>query len=71
MECYEYNNDNTTKIFIDTFNDKIIMVNHDEIEVVDDKADVNKIKNWTKISDKTFIDYYNDVVETIKKQLTL
>lgn len=71
MECYEYNNDNTTKIFIDTFNDKIIMVNHDEIEVVDDKTDVNKIKNWTKISDKTFIDYYNDVVETIKKQLTL
>lgn len=69
MECYEYNDDNTTKIMVDTYNNKIIIVYPDEIEVVDDKSDANKIKNWTKISGKTFIDYYNNVVERIRKQL--
>lgn len=31
--------------------------------------DKNNIKNWNKISDKTFIDYYNEVVDKIRKHL--
>ena len=69
MECYEYKEDSTTKIIVNTYNNKIVIVNPDEIEVVDDKPDANKIKNWIKISGKTFIDYYNEVVDKIRKHL--
>jgi hypothetical protein len=69
MECYEYKEDGTTKIMVNTYNNKIIIVSPDEIEVVDDKSDANKMKNWTKISGKTFIDYYNEVVDKIRKHL--
>lgn len=69
MECYEYKEDGTTKIMVNTYNNKIIIVYPDEIEVVVDKLNANKIKNWTKISGETFINYYNDVVERIRKQL--
>lgn len=69
MECYSYNIFNIETLFA-IYDNKTIIVTPDEIEVMDDMPKADNIKNGTKISDKTFIDYYNKVVDKIRKQLT-
>ena len=69
MECYSYNIfDIEAKAAI--YDNKTIIVHSDDIEIMDNRPKADNIKNWTKISDKTFIDYYNEVVERLRKQLT-
>ena len=68
MECYSYNIFSTETV-VAIYDNKTIIVTSDDIEVMDDMPDKNNIKNWNKISDKTFIDYYNEVVDKIRKHL--
>ena len=68
MKCYSYNIF-STKTVVAIYDNKTIIVTSDDIEVMDDMPDKNNIKNWNKISDKTFIDYYNEVVDKIRKHL--
>lgn len=56
MECYSYNIFNIETLFA-IYDNKTIIVTPDEIEVMDDMPKADNIKNGTKISDKTFIDY--------------
>lgn len=68
MECYSYNiSDIEAKAAI--YDNKTIIVHSDDIEIMDNRPKADNIKNWTKISDKTFIDYYNEVVERLRKHL--
>ena len=69
MECYSYVGP-LVKGYAAIYDNKTIIVTPDEIEVMDDMPKADNIKNGTKISDKTFIDYYNKVVDKIRKQLT-
>ncbi len=69
MECYSYVGP-LVKVYAAIYDNKTIIVTPDEIEVMDDMPKADNIKNGTKISDKTFIDYYNKVVDKIRKQLT-
>lgn len=68
MKCYSYNIFSTETV-VAIYDNKTIIVTSDDIEVMDDMPDKNNIKNWNKISDKTFIDYYNEVVDKIRKHL--
>lgn len=68
MECYSYNIFNIETLFA-IYDNKTIIVDSDGIEVMDNRSKVDNIKNGTKISDKTFIDYYNKVVDKIRKHL--
>lgn len=68
MECYSYNIFNI-EAMVAIYDNKTIIVHSDDIEIMDDMPDKNNIKNWNKISDKTFIDYYNEVVDKIRKHL--
>ncbi len=69
MECYSYD-ESLVKGYAAIYDNNIIMVYPDEIEVFDNMPKTYNTKSWTKISDKTFIDYYNDIVKTIRKHLT-
>lgn len=69
MECYSYVGP-LDKAYAAIYDNNIIMVYPDEIEVMNNMPKTFNIKSWNKISDKTFIDYYNEVVERIRKQLT-
>lgn len=69
MECYSYNIFNI-EAMVAIYDNKTIIVHSDDIEIMDNRPKVVNIKNWTKISDKTFIDYYNEIVDKIRKQLT-
>lgn len=68
MECYSYNIFNI-EAMVAIYDNKTIIVNPDDIEIMDNRPKADNIKNWTKISDKTFIDYYNEVVEILRKHL--
>ena len=68
MECYSYNIFNI-EAMVAIYDNKTIIVNPDDIEIMDNRPKADNIKNWTKISDKTFIDYYNEVVDKIRKHL--
>lgn len=68
MECYSYDG-SLVKCCAAIYDNNIIMVYPDEIEVMDNMPKTFNIKSWNKISDKTFIDFYNDVVERIRKHL--
>ena len=68
MECYSYNIFNI-EAMVAIYDNKTIIVNPDDIEIMDNRPKADNIKNWTKISDKTFIYHYNEVVDRIRKRL--
>lgn len=68
MECYSYNIF-SSETMVAIYDNKTIIVTSDDIEVMDDMPKADNIKKGTKISDKTFIDYYNEVVDKIRKHL--